>query len=196
MMKENYENLEQLRKKTLELLENNFAHDVITVDEYEKRVDIALNTSISEDLIRISSDLILLSTNKPSSDTPPAKHRKQDDLIVGILSGIKRRSPWKPAKHNKIFTVMGGVDLDFTEVKLPSGTTTIEFFCIMGGLDIIVPEGIRVDLAGLPIMGGIENHITDPEDPDCPVLKVRGIVLLGGVEVKPPRKRRKWRRHR
>ncbi len=196
MMKENYKNLEQLRKKTLELLENNFAHDVITVDEYEKRVDIALNTSISEDLIRISSDLILLSTNKPSSDTPPAKHRKQDDLIVGILSGIKRRSPWKPAKHNKVFTVMGGVDLDFTEVKLPSGTTTIEFFCIMGGLDIIVPEGIRVDLAGLPIMGGIENHTADPEDPDCPVLKVRGIVLLGGVEVKPPRKRRKWRRHR
>lgn len=37
-MKENYENLEQLRKKTLELLENNFAHDVITVDEYEKEL--------------------------------------------------------------------------------------------------------------------------------------------------------------
>ncbi|NOY10294.1 MAG: DUF1707 and DUF2154 domain-containing protein [Spirochaetes bacterium] len=195
-MKNSSKPLEQLREETLKLLESNFTHDVISVEEYEKRVDIALNTSTGEDLIRLSGDLVPLAGQQKPASPRPVRHSKQKDLIVGILSGIRRRGRWNPAKHNKIITVLGGVKLDFTEVQMPDGTTTLEFFCLMGGLDIIVPDDVRVDVSGLPIMGSIENRVSDPEDPNCPVLKIRGITLLGGVEVKPPRKRRRGRRNR
>ncbi len=190
--------LEKLRKETLALLEANFAHDVISVDEYEQRVDIALNTSIEADLVRISGDLQPLSEaqeQKPSREERPLHHSRKDDLIVGILSRIDRRQNWNPAKYNKIVTLLGRVKLDFTQVKLPSGTTVIEFFCVMGHLDIIVPEGVRVDMAGLPVMGSIDNRTNDPDTVGGPVIKVRGLTLMGNIEARPPRRRRGRRRH-
>ena len=189
--------LEQLREEALHLLETNFAHDVISVEEYEKRVDIALNTSIEADLVRISRDLTPLSGNKPDeqrSRQAVPSHSRGEELIVGILGEVKRRGEWSPAKSNRIFTLMGGVRLDFTRVELPAGVTEINFFCIMGSLDIIVPEGIRVDLSGIPIMGSIDNRVKDPGASDCPVIKIRGLTLMGSVDVKPPRKRRVRRR--
>jgi len=193
------ESLERYRKEVLTLLEVNFAHDVISVDEYERRVDIALNTSIEADLVRISGDLTPLpdaTAQKHPGKEAPVRHSRKDDLIVGILSRIERRKTWNPAKYNKILSLLGRVELDFTEIKLPPGTTVIEFFCVMGHLDIIVPENVRVDLTGLPVMGSIDNRTSDPENRDCPVIKVRGLTLMGSIEARPPRKRRGWRRHR
>jgi len=184
--------IEYQRKKVLEQLEVNFAHDIISVDEYERRVDIALNTSIEADLVRISGDLQPLpevSGQKPSPERP-LHHSRKDDLIVGILSRIDRRRNWNPAKYNKIVTLLGRVKLDFTQVRLPSGTTVVEFFCVMGHLDIIVPEGVRIDMAGLPVMGSINNLTDDPESTNCPVIKIRGLTLMGSIEARPPRKRR------
>lgn len=91
---------------------------------------------------------------------------------------------------------MGGARLDFTEVDLPGGVTEIDFFCLMGSLDIIVPEGVRVELSGLPVMGSVDNRTRIPEIKDAPVLKIRGVALMSSVDVKPPRRRRGWRRNR
>lgn len=189
--------IEYQRKKVLEQLEANFAHDIISVDEYERRVDIALNTSIEADLVRISGDLQPLpeASGQKSSPERPPHHSRKDDLIVGILSRIDRRRNWNPAKYNKILTLLGRVKLDFTQVRLPPGTTVVEFFCVMGHLDIIVPEGVRVDMIGLPVMGSINNLTDDPESTNCPVIKIRGLTLMGSIQARPPRKRRGRRRH-
>lgn len=195
-MEDDNKPLELLRKEILRLLESNFTHNVISMEEYEKRVDIALNTSKGEDLIRLSGDLVPPGGHQAAAAPPPVKHSKQNDLIVSILSGIRRRGRWKPAKHSKILTVLGRIKLDFTEVQIPEETTTLEFFCFMGSIDIIVPDGVQVDVSGLSVIGSIKNRVSDPEDPNCPVLKIRGITLLGGVKVKPPRKRRRRRRNR
>jgi len=191
------EPLEAYRKKTLHILEENFAHGMIDVDEYEKRVDIALNTSIEADLVRLTSDLTVIPENSPKQETPGRTapvQQKQEDTIAGILSSIHRRGEWMPAKKNRILSLLGNVRLDFTKVKLPPGITEIDFFCVMGSLDLVVPEGIKVDISGLPVMGSIDNRIKDPLVPDCPVLKIRGLALMGSVDVKPPRRRRGWSR--
>ncbi len=188
--------LESLRKETMLLLENNFANGVIDLEEYEKRVDIALNTSIKEDLLRISGDLIPLPESGDTEKVELCEHKKDEDLMIGVLSEIKRKGRWEPAKNNKVVTFMGGAKLDFTEVDMPYGVTEINFFCLMGSLDIIVPEGVRVELSGLPVMGSVDNRTRIPEISNAPVLKIRGVALMSSVDVKPPRRSRGWRRNR
>ena len=88
---------------------------------------------------------------------------------------------------------MGGLDLDFREALMPPGTSVINIFCMMGGVDIKVPPGLRVENRGFAIMGGFEDNVDESEESAGPKLVIRGFVFMGGVDVKvkerkPPRR--------
>lgn len=57
---------------------------------------------------------------------------------------------------------------------------------VFGGVDVIVPEGWRVQLGGLPIFGGYEDktHRNGALALDAAVLKVGATAIFGGVTVK------------
>jgi DUF1707 SHOCT-like domain len=183
------------REEVIKKLELNFAHGNLEVEEFETRLDLALNTSLIQDLARISSDLeiIPVNLNDTSGINVNTGKIRSEELFIGILSGVDRKGVWKPARKNKVLALMGGVDLDFSKAELAPGTTEVEFLCLMGGLDIIVPEGINIEVKGLPIMGGIDKKVSDEHYPGRPTLKINGIALMGGVDIKyPKRKKRLW----
>lgn len=106
--------------------------------------------------------------------------------MVAALGGVERKGRWIPARQNYLFAVMGGMVLDFREALLPPGDTEVWVFTVMGGAEIIVPPGLAVETDGVAILGGFE-HAEDANlstDPDAPSLRVRGVALMGGVEVK------------
>jgi hypothetical protein len=81
---------------------------------------------------------------------------------------------------------MGGICLDFREALLPPGATEVWIFTAMGGAEIIVPPGLAVESDGVAILGGFE-HAEQADlqlDPDAPLLRLRGLALMGGVDVK------------
>ena len=85
---------------------------------------------------------------------------------------------------------MGGNALDLREARLASRETTVNAVAIMGGIDIIVPDDVRVIDDGIGIMGGfgIEDHpsctVSVAQLPaDAPVIRVRGLALMGGVGI-------------
>jgi len=58
----------------------------------------------------------------------------------------------------------------------------------MGGIEIIVPEGIEVDVGGFAFMGGHEYRPgSEPIRPGTPMVRVRGYALMGGLEVRVKR---------
>jgi hypothetical protein len=82
--------------------------------------------------------------------------------------------------------LMGGAMLDFRQVRLPRGTTDIQVLAWMGGVEIIVPPGVAVSCDGTGIMGGFE-HVESGDgrarDPNAPLLRIRGVAVMGGVEI-------------
>ena len=87
---------------------------------------------------------------------------------------------------NQTIAVMGGVELDFREALLPRGVTELKVYAIMGGVEVIVPPDLNVESHGIGIMGGFDhagNEMQHP-DPNAPVLRVSGIALMGGVDIK------------
>ena len=62
---------------------------------------------------------------------------------------------------------------------------------VMGGSDIILPEGVEVELEGFALMGGNDLKIDGPcPRPGAPVVRVRAFSLMGGTDVKTKTARR------
>lgn len=120
---------------------------------------------------------------------PPAE-RSGHDLVLGVMSGVRRSGRWTPPRHTNAVAVMGGIDLDFRDARFPPGETTVNAVAFWGGVDITVPPGLRVECGGVPLMGGFDRLDQDGEEGVHPgaVLRIRGVACMGAVEVKvkPP----------
>jgi hypothetical protein len=84
----------------------------------------------------------------------------------------------------RAINLFGGIELDFSTAQLTAQTTYLRVFCLLGGIDVRVPEGMRTVSKALAVFGGIENRGSTSIDAHAPMLVVEGIVLFGGVDIR------------
>lgn len=178
------------RERVLARLSDAFAHDALDVDEFERRLTIAHRATTAAELAELASDLPAapaIEAGKPAPATAlvPAGNVRATDRILAIMGGAARKGPWTPPRKLRVTTLMGGVELDFREARLAAGVTEIEVTSIMGGLHVLVPPGLSVEIGGTAIMGGFDHMERAPAepDPDRPVLRIHGLAIMGGVHV-------------
>ena len=187
--------LNQVRERTVRTLSEHFAQDNLDVEQLEARLDLCYRATSLEELDALTADLPILrprADTVPASDALPAVRASADpasvrdtQVAIAIMSGNSRKGTWTPPRHLYAVSVMGGMELDFREARLAPGETEVTIFSLMGGADIIVPPGLPVRSNVVAIMGGFEqvDHAPDDLPPDAPMLTVRGVVLMGGVNM-------------
>lgn len=106
------------------------------------------------------------------------------DTVVAIMSGALRKGQWEPAGKLRVMAIMGGVELDFRDADMLDGTTEITVLAIMGGCKIIVPPDVAVEVNGSGFMGGFAHLRHRPPEQDAPLIRIKGLAVMGGVEVK------------
>ena len=80
--------------------------------------------------------------------------------------------------------VMGSVTLDLRGAKpVPEGAA-VDLMVCWGGVEIVIPEGWSVANEAVVMMGGIEDRTKLPTVAGSPRVVLRGLVLMGGVEIK------------
>ncbi len=104
--------------------------------------------------------------------------------VVAFLSHQKRLGSWQLAPETRVVSVVGQAELDLREADLSGGESTIEIFCVLGGVEIIVPPGVRVLNEGDSIAGSFEMKSGDWETlPGSPTIRITGNAYLGSVEI-------------
>jgi predicted membrane protein len=105
--------------------------------------------------------------------------------VVALLGGSQSKNRAEHFRHANVSAVFGAATLDMRDAHLDPGAS-VDALAVFGGVDVIVPEGWRVQLGGLPIFGGYEDktHKNGTTSPDAPVLKVGATAIFGGVAVK------------
>jgi len=103
---------------------------------------------------------------------------------LALFSGTKIRDHSEHLTHTGVSAVFGGATLDLREAHVDQ-QATVDALALFGGVDILVPKDWRVDLGGIPIMGGYEDKTTGNGSlrPDAPVLDVNATAIFGGVTV-------------
>lgn len=203
--------LVRAREEAATALTGAFADDELDVDEFEARLDRCWRAGSFEEIEALFDDLTVTapvlredataerrsgpgSTSSPApSEGPEALSRPVDrpghDLVLAVMSGVGRGGRWTPPRHVNAVAVMGGVELDFRQARFPPGETTVNAVAFMGGVEIVVPPGVAVTCAGVPIMGGFERLDQEDDGRTAPgaVLRIRGAAVMGGVEVRTAR---------
>ncbi len=184
------------RQQAIDALCEHFASDRLSVEEFERRLDSAHRAESADDLRKLLVDLpsadLPVPKDRPSLPTVdqakasvPASRVKERGYLLAALGGVDRKGRWIPAKTTYAAALMGGIALDYREALLPPGVTEVWIFTLMGGAEIVVPPGLCVESDGIAILGSFEHREEAPltQDPDAPVLRLRGLSVLGGVEV-------------
>lgn len=179
----------QARDRTIAVLCEHFALDNIDSHELEVRIDRAHQAKSMQDLEVLTADLPVeeAAPNVALTDPNLERDRPAHQAIIAIMGGSERRGHWTPAARVVVVTLMGGAELDFRDAQLPPGVTDVHIVALMGGAEIIVPPGLRVESNGFALMGGWGHSEQDNEqhayDPDAPILRINGIALMGGVDI-------------
>lgn len=113
-----------------------------------------------------------------------------DALTFALMGGAERKGNWLCSPTHTAVVVMGGAEIDLRHARLGAQETVITAVAVMGGIEIIVPEDVRVVSDGIGLLGGfgVGNHPSaDPEQgrlpADAPVIRIRGLAFMGGVEI-------------
>jgi len=201
--------VDDLRKEVINLLKKAYADGRIIVETLERRLNEAAAAQDKESLMALVAD-IPAPEEKPSgnrsssastgnSSDPWRTNRRvprENQSFFSILGSSNRNGRWQPAKSLSCFTILGSIRLDFRDAEFPEDGVKINTGCILGSLDIIVPPGINIDLSGLPLLGHFDNK-AEYGNPEAPTITIRGIAVLGGVEVKQKEKKkqksRRWK---
>lgn len=87
---------------------------------------------------------------------------------------------FKGAEVNGIF---GGITLDLRNAKIKD-ESVIEAAAVFGGVTILIPEDLKVEIKSTSVFGGVIDKTKSKEKNDKITLYVNGSAIFGGVEIK------------
>jgi hypothetical protein len=180
------------RDRAADLLRTAAAEGRITFDELDERVSQAYAAKTFADLQAITGDLpgpgitppAPAAAARPAAPPSVTVGTPGTPASVAIMCGARRAGPWLVPPTYHAVAIMGAVDLDLREATFAAGEVTIRAFCLMGGINITVPEQVAVDVAGLGLMGGFDQSASTPGAPGAPTIRVVGCACMGGVTVR------------
>ncbi len=174
------------RDRAVDELCQHFAAGHIELDVLEARLAAVESADSETDLEELVKDLPALPAAAEEAALPvESAPRSSRGWALALMGGASRKGRWSPPRQLNTVAVMGGVELDFRDARLPAGETHVTAVALMGGIDIIVPPGLPVTVRGLGILGGVDQteHDVEETSPNTPHLKVTALACMGGVGV-------------
>lgn len=179
--------LQRERERTIELLSQHFAHDNLSLDELEHRMEQVYRASSVPALRDLTRDLPTdaAETQERRDVTVPAPFTMESDRIVSVMAETKRRGVWQLPKRLEVWCVMSATHLDLTEAQLGAGVTEIHLRAVMAAVKVIVPRGVRVVIQPDAFMSSVTDEAMDPPPvgSGAPVVRITGPVIMSELNV-------------
>jgi class 3 adenylate cyclase len=174
------------RNAVVDQLSAHTAEGRLTLDEFSDRVEMVLAARTASDLRPALHGLPALSPVAAADASPPERGGKEKRRwVVAVMGGNDRKGRWRVGRRTTAVALMGGVTLDLRGATLDTDDIEIRCWVVMGGIEVIVPEGIPVDFDGFVFMGGRDENVAEvPALAGAPTIRIRGYGLMGGIEVR------------
>lgn len=179
------------RHQVAEVLRRAAGEGRLDLEELEERLESAFAAKTYGQLEPLVRDLpVHESAFSVAGSARPAVPRGQvvlpsPTMSVAVMSGVERGGTWMLGERHTAVALMGMVELDLREAELASEATVVAV-AVMGGVTVVVDQFTRVDVDGIGLMGGFGESRSKTSavlGPGSPVVRVRGLALMGGVDV-------------
>jgi hypothetical protein len=135
-------------------------------------------------MIAIGVSLVTRSMRGPVVDGEGEEDRNAVVHTFSMMAGVVLKNASREFRGGDVSAVMGGAQLDLREARAAGPQVVVDVFAWMGGIEIFVPRDWRVVGEVTPIMAGYEDQTKAPEGEVHTTLIVRGVAIMGGVEIK------------
>jgi hypothetical protein len=166
------------------------ADEILTLDEFGDRMRALLAARTRGDLQQTVAGIPVASEPlRRTRERGTARPARRQQHVIAIMSEEAARGRWRPAPETTAVGIMGNAIVDLQGAEYEGDELKISAVAFMGGVEIIVPEGVEVELSGFAIMGDRSNKIDAPVLPDAPLVRVDAYAIMGAVEVRHPKKK-------
>lgn len=176
------------RERAAETLRRAGGVGQLDVDELGERLEAVYAARTQGELARLVEDLAPAERDRPAP-VPVVTGEDGTRWVVSVMGGSDRAGRWRVGRRATVVNVMGGSDLDLNDAELADHVVELRVWSLMGGSDVWVPEGLRVEVSEFAFMGGNEVQVEDPGAGDGPLLRLRIVSVMGGTNVRRGRKR-------
>jgi hypothetical protein len=148
----------------------------LTLQEFSERLALAYAARTRGELTPLTADL-------PATDPVrgPGRLRR---VMLGIFWDSRRAGPQPLEDEITAIALLGDAIIDLREAKATSKGITIRAYALLNDVDVIVPEGVAVELSGVAVVGDNRNMARPvPAGTSRFVVKIHGHALLGDVQV-------------
>ncbi|MEJ5997628.1 DUF1707 SHOCT-like domain-containing protein [Corynebacterium sp. H130] len=196
------------RNQVIAVLSQALTNGQLDFAEYDERSKAVMQAKYRDELLAPLHDLVhepakVISSDivrRPDADIATSAQTISpstagDSFSFSLMGGSEKKGAWTIAPSHTSITLMGGNTIDLTKATFAGRDVTIHAWAVMGGIDIIVPEDVRIRCDGVAVMGGFE--VTDDREvtivlndlpENSPTLRVTGLALMGGVTIKRVRR--------
>ncbi len=154
--------------RTVDQLQTAFSHNLLSELEFDERMSKALSAKEQQELEDLLADL----------DAPELEKNS-----YAIMSGFDKNGYFVLGKSYNVKAIMGGCSIDLRQAEFKCHETVMKVTAIMGGIELILPEGFRVIVQGSPILGGISQKVNRNLPPTAPVIKIKATCIMGGIDI-------------
>jgi len=185
------------REQVADVLRRAAGEGRLELAELDERLAAVYAARTYADLEPITRDLPVAGENPAPPVLAPVPAAQTGELPDGaptsrggfaLMSAFERKGRWVVPRVFRSFALMGGGQIDLRQARFAANPVTIYAWAFLGGIEIIVPEDAEVHVTGLGIMGGFDHRAAGIGDEGAPTIIVRGLAIMGGVNVqrKPP----------
>jgi len=110
--------------------------------------------------------------------------------LFAFLHGAERKIVTPAFAGGEASAILGGLTLDLRGSSIAGGRAVLDVFAMWGGIELIVPAGWHVVSRVSPLLGAYLDAMPPVTDPNAPTLELRGLAVMGGVDVRSDDSRR------
>jgi Domain of unknown function (DUF1707)/Cell wall-active antibiotics response 4TMS YvqF len=171
------------REEVVSILSAACAEGRLTLEEMGGRVSSAYAAVTRADLEPLTIDLPSPAT-ATAAVSMPAEGKRKRKWLVTVMGELKRGISRLP-DDTAIVTVMGESRVDLRNAVVDSPEITVHLYLLMGEQQVIVPEGVDVEVSGFLFMGAKRVDVDDVRPrPGVPRLHIRVVGMMGEIRIR------------
>ena len=111
------------------------------------------------------------------------KKINEDNEYLAIFSGQTINYSKEKLEKLALTALFGGIKCDLRN-SLIKEDVYIDATAFFGGIDLLVPENVKVKVKPFAIFGGVETKKLKANDKEKPVIYINATCVFGGIDVK------------